>query len=106
MAVKIPEKIASFITGKVGWVATASRDGMPNVSIKGSVRVLDDEHLVATHAEAAIGKPPELSRREVDILADRIEHDEVVAEPVHLGEAEPRHRARRSSLDVERQLRP
>ena len=46
MAVKIPEKVASFMTGKVGWVATASRDGMPNVSIKGSLRVLDDEHLI------------------------------------------------------------
>ena len=46
MGVRIPENVAQFVSGKVGWVATASRDGMPNVSIKGSLRVLDDEHLV------------------------------------------------------------
>jgi predicted pyridoxine 5'-phosphate oxidase superfamily flavin-nucleotide-binding protein len=45
MAVKIPQEIQDFLKGKVGWVATAARDGMPNVSIKGSLRVLDDEHL-------------------------------------------------------------
>ncbi len=46
MGVKIPEKLVEFVAGKLGWVATASRDGMPNVSIKGSLRVIDDEHLV------------------------------------------------------------
>jgi len=46
MAVKIPEEVKSFMTGKPGWVATASKDGMPNVAIKGSLRVLDDEHLM------------------------------------------------------------
>jgi hypothetical protein len=46
MAVKIPEAIKAFIAGKQGWVATASKAGMPNVAIKGSLRVLDDEHLV------------------------------------------------------------
>jgi len=29
-----------------GLVATASKDGKPNVSAKGTLRVLDDEHLV------------------------------------------------------------
>ncbi len=46
MAVKIPADLQEFIKGKQGWVATASRDGTPNVSIKGSLRLLDDEHLV------------------------------------------------------------
>jgi predicted pyridoxine 5'-phosphate oxidase superfamily flavin-nucleotide-binding protein len=46
MAVKIPEEIKSFMAGKPGWVATASKDGMPNVAIKGSLSVLDDEHLM------------------------------------------------------------
>lgn len=48
MAVKISAELQEFIKGKEGWVATASRDGTPNVSIKGSLRVLDDEHLVFT----------------------------------------------------------
>jgi len=46
MAVKIPAEVQSFLAGKQGWVATASRDGTPNVSIKGSLRLLDEEHLV------------------------------------------------------------
>jgi predicted pyridoxine 5'-phosphate oxidase superfamily flavin-nucleotide-binding protein len=46
MSVKISAELQEFIKGKQGWVATASRDGMPNMSIKGSLRVLDQEHLV------------------------------------------------------------
>ncbi|HUI73264.1 MAG TPA: pyridoxamine 5'-phosphate oxidase family protein [Spirochaetia bacterium] len=46
MAVRIPSDLQEFMKGKQGWVATASRDGVPNVSIKGSLRLLDDEHLV------------------------------------------------------------
>lgn len=46
MAVKIPQELQKFTEGKIGWVATASKDGMPNVSIKGTLRVLDDEHLL------------------------------------------------------------
>lgn len=43
---KIPEKVRQFLAGKAGFVGTASRDGMPNIAIKGSLRVLDDEHLL------------------------------------------------------------
>lgn len=46
MSVKIPSELQGFLEGKVGWVATAAKDGTPNVSIKGSLRVLDDEHLI------------------------------------------------------------
>jgi hypothetical protein len=46
MTVKIPENVQQFMQGKLGWVATASADGLPNVAIKGSVRVLDDEHVM------------------------------------------------------------
>jgi uncharacterized protein len=46
MSVKISSELQEFIKGKQGWVATASRDGTPNLSIKGSLRVLDDEHLL------------------------------------------------------------
>jgi uncharacterized protein len=46
MAVKIPAEVQAFLSGKPGWVATAAKDGTPNVSIKGSVRLLDEEHLV------------------------------------------------------------
>jgi len=46
VSVKIPAEVQTFFTGKEGWVATSSKDGVPNVSIKGSMRVLDDEHLI------------------------------------------------------------
>ena len=46
MAARIPAEIQDFLKGKQGWVATAALDGTPNVSIKGSLRLLDDEHLV------------------------------------------------------------
>ena len=29
----------------MGWVATSAKDGTPNVSIKGSLWLIDDEHL-------------------------------------------------------------
>ncbi len=46
MAVAIPQKVLQFLSGKIGWVGTASADGMPNIAIKGSLRVLDDGHLL------------------------------------------------------------
>lgn len=46
MTVKIQQQIQQFIQGKQGWIATASKDGMPNIAIKGSLRLLDDEHLM------------------------------------------------------------
>jgi len=46
MPTKIPAELQEFLKGKQGWVATAAKDGTPNVSIKGSLRLLDDEHLL------------------------------------------------------------
>ena len=46
MPAKITAELQEFLKGKQGWVATAAKDGTPNVSIKGSLRLLDDEHLV------------------------------------------------------------
>jgi len=43
---KIPQEIQEFIKGKMAWVATASSDGIPNSTPKGSVQVIDDSHLV------------------------------------------------------------
>jgi uncharacterized protein len=46
MPAKIPPDLIEFIRGKPGWVATASKDGVPNLSIKGSLRLLDENHLI------------------------------------------------------------
>jgi hypothetical protein len=42
---KIPKEVQDFLKDKLAWVATASLDGVPNTTPKGTVRVIDDEHL-------------------------------------------------------------
>jgi predicted pyridoxine 5'-phosphate oxidase superfamily flavin-nucleotide-binding protein len=43
---RIPGEVQEFLKNKMAWVATASLDGMPNTTPKGTVKLLDDEHLV------------------------------------------------------------
>lgn len=43
---RIPKDVQDFIEGKTAWVATATADGIPNATPKGSIKVLDDEHVV------------------------------------------------------------
>lgn len=43
---KIPKEVQEFLKDKLAWVATASLDGVPNTTPKGTVRLIDDEHLV------------------------------------------------------------
>ena len=43
---KIPKELQEFMKGKMAWVATASPDGVPNTTPKGTVQVIDDEHIV------------------------------------------------------------
>lgn len=43
---RIPEEVQEFLSGKMAWVATASPDGTPNATPKGSVKVVDEEHVV------------------------------------------------------------
>lgn len=66
---KLTEKIKETIAEvRPGIVATASKAGKPNVSAKGSLRVLDDEHLVF----ADISSPRTIANlrenREVSVL--------------------------------------
>jgi predicted pyridoxine 5'-phosphate oxidase superfamily flavin-nucleotide-binding protein len=44
--VTIPQDVQEFIKGKMAWVGTASKDGTPNATPKGSVQVLDGSHLM------------------------------------------------------------
>jgi predicted pyridoxine 5'-phosphate oxidase superfamily flavin-nucleotide-binding protein len=44
---KLSDEVKKMIAEiRPGMIATASKDGKPNVSAKGSFRVLDDEHVV------------------------------------------------------------
>ncbi len=42
----IPKEVQEFVKNKMAWVATASPDGVPNSTPKGTVQVIDDEHIV------------------------------------------------------------
>ncbi len=44
--VSIPKHVQEFLPGKLGWVATASRDGVPKATPKGSVKLLDEHHVL------------------------------------------------------------
>jgi len=46
MAILSAEAKAIIAETHPGWVATADKAGQPNVSAKGSFRVLDDEHVL------------------------------------------------------------
>src|ERR1039457_610029 len=42
----IPIHVQDFLPGKLAWVATASRDGQPTVTPKGSLKLLDEHHVL------------------------------------------------------------
>ncbi len=44
--VSIPRHVQDFLPGKLAWVATASRDGEPNVTPKGTLKILDQFHIL------------------------------------------------------------
>lgn len=44
--VVIPKEIKDYLTGKVAWIATADKNGVPNLAPKGTLAVLDDQSLV------------------------------------------------------------
>ena len=44
--VSIPKHVQDFMPGKLAWVATASRNGEPNVTPKGSLKILDQFHVL------------------------------------------------------------
>jgi hypothetical protein len=51
-----------------------------------AARSFDQQNLIAAHAEAAIGQTLGSCAVQRDVLIDRINHDEVVAGPLHLRE--------------------
>ncbi len=43
---KITEEMKGMVKGQQAYVATASPDGVPDVAPKGTVEILDDEHII------------------------------------------------------------
>ena len=44
--VSIPKHVQDFLPGKLAWVGTASGQGEPNVTPKGTLRILDQFHVL------------------------------------------------------------
>jgi len=44
--VSIPKFVQEFLPGKLAWVATVSCTGEPNVTPKGSIQAVDENHLL------------------------------------------------------------
>jgi predicted pyridoxine 5'-phosphate oxidase superfamily flavin-nucleotide-binding protein len=42
---KLTEEMKALITAQQAYVGTATPDGRPNIALKGSARIIDDEHL-------------------------------------------------------------
>ncbi|MDR1873284.1 MAG: pyridoxamine 5'-phosphate oxidase family protein [Deltaproteobacteria bacterium] len=42
----ISQEIRDFVAGKLGWVGTVDGQGVPNLSPKGTVQVLDDQTII------------------------------------------------------------
>src|SRR5262249_55006274 len=59
----------------------------------GQPRFLDDKNLIAADTEVPVCDPLRALRVYFDGSADAVEHDEVVARTLHLGELEPQLRA-------------
>ena len=46
MAAQISKELQEFAKGKLGWVATVSPEGIPNVTPKGTIQVVDDNTII------------------------------------------------------------
>jgi hypothetical protein len=79
-------------TGKTTGAIAALLDFAP-IGIKNTVtkvgiglgRSLNDQNLIATNPEAAVGQPPAEGWRGLERLAQRIDDDKIIAGTVHFG---------------------
>ena len=78
---------ARAVAALLDLAAVGVEDAVAEVDVVAGGR-LDQQDLVAADAEVAVGDAAALLGGERDGLADAVEHDEVVAEAVHFGEAQ------------------
>ena len=69
--VAIPKEIQEFIPGKLAWVGTADKSGVPNLAPKGTLKVLDDQTLVfadifSLKTRAALEQNPQVAVAVID----------------------------------------
>ena len=80
-----PRKTASAIAALLGLASVGIEDTEGEICIR-ALRRLQHQHLITADPEATSGDPPDLLRRELDLASNSVEHDEIIAKPVHLGE--------------------
>ncbi len=71
MPVSIPKEILDFIPGKLAWVATADKTGLPNLAPKGTLKALDDQTLLfadlfSLKTRAAMEQNPQVAVAVID----------------------------------------
>jgi predicted pyridoxine 5'-phosphate oxidase superfamily flavin-nucleotide-binding protein len=69
--VAIPKDIQEFLPGKLAWVGTADKSGVPNLAPKGTLKVLDDHTLVfadlfSLKTRAALEENPQVAVAVID----------------------------------------
>ena len=69
--VAIPKEIQDFLSCKLAWVGTADKSGVPNLSPKGTLKVLDDQTLVfadlfSLKTRAALEQNPQVAVAVID----------------------------------------
>ena len=78
---------ACAVAALLDLAAVGIEDAVAEIDI-GRRGALDHQDLVAADAEVAVSEKACLGRRRHEVLIDGVEYDKVVAEAVHLGEAD------------------
>lgn len=88
--ITIPKKVQEFLPGKLAWVATASPGGEPNVTPKGTLKLLDEQHV--TFADLFSGKTrqnllnnPKIAVTVADVSSNKAYQLKGVAELIESG---------------------
>ncbi len=86
----IPKEVQDFLPGKLAWVATSSPSGEPNVTPKGTLKLLDEQHI--TFADLFAGKTrqnlrdnPKVAVTVADLTTNKAYQIKGVAELVESG---------------------
>src|SRR5262249_4486658 len=87
LVVDEPDEAARAVAALLDLTAVGVPDAVAEIRV-GALRSLDEKNLVAADAEVPVREPSRALRAYVKGSADAVEHDEVVARPLHLGEFE------------------
>ena len=87
LVVHVAYEAARAVAALLDLAAVRIDDAVTKIGGRGRRR-FDDQDLVGADAEMPVGQRPPLGRRQIERLMDAIDHDEIIAEAMHLGELE------------------